>query len=171
MVAMLESGTDERRTISADGGQSPDEELQVEEETTGKEQSAQTGELGITAELVLHPFNNAVQALWLCEQLKEELKAEILYVAGSPEGTIIKVSIRNPVSMVDFLSAMTELAEAWEQPKETVASYASSAARLTARTKDGSESSSVVCVSLKLPFDELLQMDATRELAARPRII
>ena len=152
--------------VRADVGQSPDEELKVAEETIGEEESAQSGELGITAELVLHPFNNAVQALWLCEQLKEELKAEILYVAGSPEGTVIKVSIRNPVSMVDFLSAMNEVAEAWEQPMATIASYAGSVAHLTARAKDGSESSTVVCVALKLPFDELLQMEA-RELAVQ----
>ena len=117
MVAILENGTDEHSMISVEWGRSHAEEFELEEETTGEEESTQSGELDITAELVLHPFNNAVQALWLCGQLKEELKAEIIYVAGSPEGTIIKVSIRNPISLVNFLNEMTEVARHGSSPR------------------------------------------------------
>ena len=72
-------------------------------------------ELTLTAEILLHPFNTSLQALWLCETLKQQLKAEVLYLMGSPAGTVIKVSLRTPVSLVDFLSGMEQVAEAWEE--------------------------------------------------------
>ena len=34
---------------------------------------------------------------------------------GSPAGTVIKISIRTPVSLVDFLNEMKQIAEAWEE--------------------------------------------------------
>ena len=77
---------------------------------------APAAELAVTAELLLHPFNTPVQALWLCNILRKELGAEILYMEGVPDGTVIKVSVSKPVPLADFLAGMTEVAEAWEEP-------------------------------------------------------
>ena len=121
MVAVIESEIDQKNQMGiAKSLSSDEEEWMAQGDAKPEEAQVEPVELGITAELLLHPFNNAVQALWLCERLKEELRAEIIYVLGSPEGTVIKVSIRNPVSIMDFLKAMNEVAEAWEEPRPDI---------------------------------------------------
>ena len=149
MVRVLESEIDQKNQMGIDENVSSDEEERTAQgDAKSEEVQVEAVELGITAELLLHPFNNAVQALWLCERLKEELRAEIIYVSGSPEGTVIKVSIRNPVSIVDFLKAMSEVAEAWEEPRADINPLVA-ANQYTARARGERQENRVVCVSLK----------------------
>ena len=105
----------------------------------------ETGNTAVTAELLLHPLNTSAQALWLCQKLKQSLGAEVVYLTGTPKGTVIKISIRNPVALVDFLSGMSEVAEAWEEetPRETGISTASEEGEAS------HEQDKIVCVALK----------------------
>ena len=122
----------------------------------GEEPASQAGEatrpvdLAITAEILLHPFNNPAQAVWLCQKLKDELKAEVLYLMGLPEGTVIKVSIRSAVSLVDFLTSMQEVAEAWEEaPSQAVFMEAMAVESLSSSEKPSENHNKVVCVALR----------------------
>jgi hypothetical protein len=102
--------------------------------------------LSITAELLLHPFNSSAQALWLCKKLRDDLGAEIIYVTSTSEGTVINVSIHNPVSLVEFLAGMAEVAAAWEETLPVVERGAALAEPdAVASPKKGT----VVCVALK----------------------
>ncbi len=100
----------------------------------------------VTAELLLHPFNSSAQALWLCNKLRNDLGSEIIYVTGTSEGTVIKVFIRNPVPMVEFLTRMAEVAEAWEEaPPQMEHGQAPS----TLGDAEAQRGSNLVCVALK----------------------
>ncbi len=112
----------EQQESTIDGAGVTDEqnvqELQQGDDESGAGSEVAEGsttDLTLTAEILLHPFNTSLQALWLCETLKQQLKAEVLYLMGSPAGTVIKVTLRTPVSLVDFLSGMEQVAEAWEE--------------------------------------------------------
>ena len=120
MVNTLQTRVEEEQVGISDS-LDHDEEQMVAEEPYAEDEAPEKGDVGVTAELILHPFNNAIQAVWLCQKLKEGLRAEIVYVKGGPEGTVIRVSIREPVPLVDFLTAMEEVAEAWEEPSATAA--------------------------------------------------
>ena len=111
---------------------------------------ANAGEAMITAELLLHPFNTAAQAIWLCEKLKKDLKAEVLYLTGTPEGTVIKVTIRTPVALVDFLAGMSEVAEAWEEAAPQARNRMGLLELTTSLPANHSrEEDRIVCVALK----------------------
>ena len=110
------------------------------------ETMAQPSGPSVTAELLLHPFNSSAQALWLCNRLRDDLGAEIMYVTGTSEGTVIKVTIRNPVPLVEFLTRLTEVAEAWrEAPPQMEYSQAPS----TLEDSEAQRGSTLVCVALK----------------------
>ena len=108
----------------------------------------ETGNVAVTAELLLHPLNTSAQALWLCQRLKQSLGAEVVYLTGTPKGTVIKISIRNPVALVDFLSGMSEVAEAWEEEtsEETGAEFPIRTALEAGEASH--EQDKVVCVAL-----------------------
>ena len=105
-----------------------------------------------TTELHLHPFNSPAQALWLCGTLKESLGAHILSAMGTPEGAVIKVSFRNPISLVDCLAGMTEVAEVWEEAAPQLGTNGSSQEH---PASDGAElfekPSKMIYVALKPP--------------------
>ena len=109
----------------------------------------ETGNTAVTAELLLHPLNTSAQALWLCQRLKQSLGAEVVYLTGTPKGTVIKISIRNPVALVDFLSGMSEVAEAWEEEtsEETGVEFPMRAALEADEASE--EQDKIVCVALK----------------------
>ena len=105
-----------------------------------------------TTELHLHPFNSPAQALWLCGILKESLGAHILSAAGTPEGAIIKVFLRNPASLVDFLAEMTEVAEVWEETAPQMGTSGSSPEHMASDGDEVSEKpSKMIYVALKPP--------------------
>ena len=69
---------------------------------------------------------------------------------GSPAGTVIKISLRTPVSLVNFLSEMEQVAEAWEEN----ASHSSGSDPLPGITSQqpvnpSKEPDKVVCVAMK----------------------
>ena len=134
---------DAQRTLLMDDDQaSLDHESDVAQDAGQQE----TGSTAVTAELLLHPLNTSAQALWLCQRLKQSLGAEVVYLTGTPKGTVIRISIRNPVALVDFLSGMSEVAEAWEEAasEETGISTASEEGEASHE-----RSNKVVCVALK----------------------
>ncbi|MBI4199705.1 MAG: hypothetical protein HY535_04450 [Chloroflexi bacterium] len=115
---------------------------------TSQEEQPQQGGQEVSAELVLHPFNSSAQALWLCQQLKEKVQAQILYVSAFPEGTVIKVTLRKAIPLVEFLTGMKEVAEAWEEPTDSIHTGPEEASyRMT--SKSARSSSNVVCVALR----------------------
>ncbi len=129
-----------------------DEEQTVAAEPHAEDEAPQNGDISVTAEIILHPFNNAIQAVWLCQKLKEGLRAEIVYVKGAPEGTVIRVSIREPIPLVDFLTAMEEVAEAWEEPLPTAIAPSTTPALLGRPVAGGAGGpSKVVFVALQPP--------------------
>ena len=76
MVGMIESEIEQKNQMDIDENVSSDEEeWTAQGDAKSEEVQVEAVELGIPAELLLHPFNNAVQALWLCERLKEELSS------------------------------------------------------------------------------------------------
>ena len=129
-------------------------EGEVATEAELEDAEAPAAELGLTAELLLHPFNTPVQALWLCEKLKKELGAEVLYLEASPGGTVIKVSIRTPVPLTDFLCSMAEVAEAWEEaaPQKSRSSetlLGLTNPELAQPANPSKEMDKIVCVAMK----------------------
>ena len=138
-----------QRTPLMDDGQAGLDHEGDEGEVAQDAGQQETGSTAITAELLLHPLNTSAQALWLCQRLKQSLGAEVIYLTGTPKGTVIRISIRNPVALVDFLSEMSEVAEAWEEetPREI-------GMELPIRTalEEGEashEQGKIVCVALK----------------------
>ena len=69
----------------------------------------------MTVDLLLHPLNTASQAFWLFQKLKDDLGAEITYLRCLVEGTLVTISLREPVNLIDFLDGVSEIAEAWEE--------------------------------------------------------
>ena len=147
----------EEQESTVDGAEVTNEqnvqELQQGDDESGaesKDAKESATDLTLTAEILLHPFNTSLQALWLCETLKQQLKAEVLYLMGSPVGTVIKISIRTPVSLVEFLSGMEQVAEAWEEN----ASHSGNGGPLPGMASQqpanpSKEPDKVVCVALK----------------------
>ena len=144
--------------------------VEGEPATEAKLENAETSaaELAITAELLLHPFNTPVQALWLCEMLKKELGAEVLYMEGSPDGTVIKVTVREPVPLADFLAGMAEVAEAWEEPM-TQKSRGNDPL-LGIVPPSSNEQDKVVCVALK-PADLTMVENFSDTLKLEPQVV
>ena len=72
----------------------------------------------------------------------------MVYLTGTPKGTVIKISIRNPVALVDFLSGMSEVAEAWEEEtsEETGAEFPIG---MALEAESSHERDKIVCVALK----------------------
>ena len=144
MVATQQA--DAQRTVVMDDNQAAlDHEGDVAQDA-GQQESGNTA---VTAELLLHPLNTSAQALWLCQRLKQRLGAEVVYLTGTPKGTVIRISIRNPVALVDFLSRMAEVAEAWEEAasEETGVEFPPRAALEADETSH--EQGKIVCVALK----------------------
>ena len=131
----------QRALLMDDDQASLDHESDVAQDAGQQE----TGNTAVTAELLLHPLNTSAQARWLCQRLKQSLGAEVVYLTGTKKGTVIRISIRNPVALVDFLSGMSEVAEAWEEA-------ASEEAGISTASEEGEashERGKVVCVALK----------------------
>ena len=101
--------------------------------------------------LLLHPFNNERQALWLCETLSQRLNAEIQQVGSHESRIAITASFQSSAySLLNFLNSLSEVADAWEEA--TSAQPQPSLGALLVR--DGYRSpdtQKVICVSLK-PF-------------------
>lgn len=72
----------------------------------------------------------------------------MVYLTGAPNGTVIRISIRNPVALVDFFSRMSEVAETWEEetPKETLEFPMRTALEAGEASQ---ERDKIVCVALK----------------------
>ena len=78
-----------QRTLLMDDDQaSLDPESDVAQDAGQQE----TGSTAVTAGLLLHPLNTSAQALWLCQRLKQSLGAEVVYLTGTPKGTVIRIS-------------------------------------------------------------------------------
>ena len=73
----------------------------------------------------------------------------MVYLTGTPKGTVIRISIRNPVELMDFLSRMSEVAEAWEEAasEETGVEFPLRAA--LEADEASHEQGKIVCVALK----------------------
>ena len=135
-----------QRTVIMDNDQAGlDHESDVAQDAGQQE----TGNTAVTAELLLHPLNTSAQALWLCQKLKQSLGAEVVYLTGTPKGTVIKISIRNPVALVDFLSEMSEVAEAWEEETSKETGVESPIRTALEAGEASHEQDKIVCVALK----------------------
>ena len=65
--------------------------------------------------MIVHPLNTAVQVMGLCQKLKENLRAEIIHVLKSQEGTIIRLALRSEGNLQDFLAREADVSEVWEE--------------------------------------------------------
>lgn len=83
-----------------------------------REEQEQLPEQGVDvkeAEMIVHPFNTPIQVMGLCQKLKTKLRAEIIRVLKSHDGTVIRVSLRSEQSLLDFLTEEDEVSEVWEE--------------------------------------------------------
>ena len=159
MVTAIQKNTQQDNEINDDRFEAEENVQELSEgevviEAALEDAQASAAEIGVTAELLLHPFNTPVQAIWLCETLKKELDAEVLYLQGSPNGTVIKVRMPKSVPLPDFLSGMAEVAEAWEEraPQKTRGGdplVGLTAARLSQPDSTSRDPEKIVCVAMK----------------------
>ncbi len=108
------------------------------------------------AEMMVHPFNTPIQVMGLCQRLKTKLRAEIIHVLKSHDGTVIRVSLRSEQSLLDFLTKEEEVSEVWEEliPREDRPVLLPHGVDSDPVMKNGM--AAIVCVALKPTYIDAL---------------
>ena len=117
------------------------------------------------AEMMVHPFNTPIQVMGLCQKLKASLRAEIVHVLKSLEGTVIRLSLRAEESLLDFLAREDEVSEVWVEliSEEDRAALLPFGIVVEPVLQEGK--AAIVCVSLNPPYIDAL-MDSHALTAA-----
>ena len=97
----------------ADGEILEQDAVNVDQERDEEELPERAGDIE-EAEMMVHPFNTPIQVMGLCQKLKASLRAEIVHVLKSLEGTVIRLSLRAEESLLDFLAREDDVSEVWE---------------------------------------------------------
>ena len=108
------------------------------------------------AEMIVHPFNTPIQIMGLCQKLKASLRAELVHVLKSFEGTVIRLSLRAEESLLDFLAREDEVSEVWEElvSEEDRAALLPFGIAVKPVLKEGK--AAIVCVSMKPSYIDAL---------------
>ena len=85
------------------------ETLMGSNRTGNREDAHNGGKEVVEAELLLHPDCTPVQVGELCDRLKAQLKAEILSVVKSDPGTVVRVSCRSELDIMEFITGAKEV--------------------------------------------------------------
>ena len=148
----------------ADGEILEQDAVNVDQERDEEELPERAGDIE-EAEMMVHPFNTPIQVMGLCQKLKASLRAEIVHVLKSLEGTVIRLSLRAEESLLDFLAREDDVPEVWEElvSEEDRATLLPFGVDVGPVMKEGR--AAIVCVSLKPSYIDAL-MDSQALTAA-----
>ena len=139
----------------------------LEQEAAGVDQVRDEQELPAPArdveeaEMIVHPLNTAIQVMGLCQKLKASLRAEIVHVLKTYEGTVIKLSLRAEESLLDFLAREDDVSEAWEEELSREDRIALLPSGIGTEPVMKGSMAAIVYVALKPPYIDALASSRT----------